>query len=713
MKRKVLLWMLLFPLASLCYDIMQSDTAMAAEVSAWNSIIEVSPTPAPDLDPTTTQAPNYLLITKYPSQMMYSKGEALDLSDMVVQGYYSDGFSRVISDYEITGYDSNLIGYQTIYINYQGVYVTLGISVIPATVTNISVDNYDTSSVTFSWDEVPGASRYEIYYIDQFFGTRTLASIAYTNNITLYNPAATVLNMQICVVENVSGQEYKGYYSDVFTAATAPETVSGLFVTGTTKSSVNLSWNKVAGATGYIIYRSNASKENYSICDVTDKIEYSDKKLSSGNGYHYKVVAYTYSEDFTGAASEIVDTSTCPAETALKCKAGDQKVRISWNKVTGATDYDIYIGNSISGYALVTTRKASVTCQYTIEALTNGQTYDIYIIAKRDYNGIIYSGQPSKSITVSIEQIAPTSTKAKLYSSKEDFLNSVSYTEISFFRKSVKYSKSFVIPGLINTNVGGFTCTTMCPQAIAFADDYLLQTAYDMTGEENSVIYVIDKSSKKLLTTLVLPSKAHLGGIAYDGKNVWVTRGTIVSSIPLTDIIAAIKDGSSYTNIKLNTSSELGITASYLTYYDKKLWVGAYNELEQTNMYSYTIDNKNTTPVLTKADTITMPTRVQGVVFTSKGELILSRSCQLYKGLRGYMRQIDVYKPDFEKAKDGSIPLGDLVNTVEMPSMGEGIAISSTYLYVTFESAAFVDASFQMDRICAFKLTDVTKKADA
>ena len=76
----------------------------------------------------------------------------------------------------------------------------------------------------------------------------------------------------------------------------------------------------------------------------------------------------------------------------------------------------------------------------------------------------------------------------------------------------------------------------MCPQAITFAGKYLLITAYDTYSEEKSVIYVMNKYNRKLLTVIVLPNKTHGGGICYDGKTVWVTNGQKISGIAFTDI---------------------------------------------------------------------------------------------------------------------------------------------------------------------------------
>ncbi|MHB8132427.1 MAG: hypothetical protein ACYDEX_26030, partial [Mobilitalea sp.] len=433
-------------------------------------------------------------------------------------------------------------------------------------------------------------------------------------------------------------------------------------------------------------------------------------RVAAGTSYKYKVSAYTLEQTYLGSSSTVVETSTKPAKVALKYKLGDQKIRLTWAKIIGASSYDIYIGDDNNGYSLLTTKVANNSSSYIADGLVTGKDYSFYAIAHRNYNGVVYDSPVSNIKILTLNKIKETSTAAKLFSNSLDFKKSWAYKKLTFFRTNVKYTKSIVIPGLVTTNIGGFSSTAMCPQGITFAEDYLLLTAYDIASEENSVIYVMDKWSKELLTTLILPSKTHAGGISYDGTNIWVANGTKVSTIPFSEIETAAKEGDPYSYIKYNTTSALGITVSYISYYNKMLWVGSYNELQGTNMYGYSIDDKGTDPSLTKENRIYMPTRVQGIAFTSKGDLIISRSCQLYKGLRGYMRQIDVYKPDFSKDSNVYIPLGKRINTVAMPSMNEEIAVDGAYLYVNFESGAFNRASYQMDRISAFKLSSITKK---
>lgn len=698
MKKKVILLLVIFLMVTCYFDLFQMNTAKASEIPAQ-----------PTVTVTPSAALSNISIVQNPTKMTYYQGESLDLSGIILQANYSDGTTGNITQYQASGFNSNQLGNQTVLLSYQGLNTTLTVMVLPPKITNLSVSSYSTSSVTLTWDAISGAVKYEIYSFDPVSLTYTLLCDSPVNSVTMEYPAATVKNIKVCAVVNTDGTEYKGELSDTVIAATAPEAVTGLTVTGTSASTIALSWDAVPGATGYIVYRSKASANNFSVCKVTDSAVYTDKKLTSGTAYQYKVCAYTYDQTFLGEVSEITVTSTNAATMVLKLKTGEGKIRVTWSKVTGVSAYDIYIGDDENGYALAVSRKSTYTCTYTIEGLDTGCSYSVYAIARRTYKGTAYDSDPSTENTVEITEIAPTNTDAKFFTTKKAFANSAAYKNITFFRKYLNYSKSYIIPGLITTNVGGFSSNTMCPQAIAFAGSYLLQTAYDTAAEENSVIYVIDKASKGLVTTLVLPSKAHVGGITFDGMNIWVTRGTSLSSFPFSQVLEAVSSGAAYYTVKFNTTMEVGLTASYVTYYNDRIWVGSYNELETTKMYSFTIDSKDTVPELTKSETVKMPTRVQGIAFTGDGTLIMSRSCQLYAGLRGYMRQLDLYQPTYSEDTGNLVSLGSVVNTVEMPSMNEGIAINGSYLYVLYESAAFEKASYQMDRICAFKLTSLFK----
>ncbi len=657
---------------------------------------------------TTVQTPSayQIVVTQNPLKTIYSCGESLDLTGLQVQSLNYDGSSSIITDYTYEGFDSNRVGVQTVLVKYQDCFASFNVTVNPAKIKNITVGEHSMTSYTLTWDVASDISYYEIYVRDDMSGLYSSVATSLTNSYTFTQPSGTVKTYQVRAVKDIYGLLYYGEFSDSYTAATSPDKVQTLTAVNSTDTSADLSWNAVTGATGYSIYRRAETAKDFVLCGNTQSTTYTDIGLTPGTVYEYKVSAYVYDDDFFGEASPSVTICTNPGIVKLNIKAGEEKARLTWTKANGVTSYEIYGSDGMGGYYPLTTINGSTT-SYVLEGLTTGETYSFYIIAHRNYNGTVYSSAQPAPKSVTITEVAATSTQAKYFADKKEFMNSTAYTKIDTFKNSVNYSKSYVIPGLIETNVGGFISKSMCPQGVCFAKNYLLVTAYDLKDEEMSVVYVMDKTSKKLLTTLVLPTTAHVGGICYDGTYLWLTTGSKASALKMTDVQYAVKSGQAYYNVEFFEVCKLGISASYITYFDDKLWVGTYNELQNTYMYSYEIDDFDTSLALTKVDTVKMPTRVQGVSFTEDGYLILSRSCQLYQGLRGYMRRIEVYQPDLENEDGGTISIGSAMNCIYTPSMNEGIALKGSYLYVLFESGAFPDASYKMDRICAIKLNSV------
>ncbi|MGN0601867.1 MAG: hypothetical protein ACI4I7_04075, partial [Oscillospiraceae bacterium] len=68
--------------------------------------------------------------------------------------------------------------------------------------------------------------------------------------------------------------------------------VSGFKVSATNASAIKLTWNKVSGANGYIVYRYNTSTKKYSRIAKGNNLSFTDKNLTSGTSYKYAIRAY-------------------------------------------------------------------------------------------------------------------------------------------------------------------------------------------------------------------------------------------------------------------------------------------------------------------------------------------------------------------------------------------------------------------------------------
>ena len=348
--------------------------------------------------------------------------------------------------------------------------------------------------------------------------------------------------------------------------------------------------------------------------------------------------------------------------------------------------------------------KGADTVRYLIKSLPQNTTYYYRVAAYCEVSGTQIEGKLSTAVSAKTVAVSATSKGAKKYSTKAAFTKSPAYKTYKKMRSAMNYNKSFAIPGMKTTNVAGFSCTTMVPQGLCLAGSYFLITAYDYKNELNSVVYVVSRSSKSYITTIVLPSKAKVGGIAYDGTNVWISKGKAVASFPYSVVTNAVNAGTSYTELAAYKSvSTLDSTASFMGYYNNVLWIGTFRQATST-MKGYQINNKATLPSLSPAYTMDVPSKTQGITFDSAGTMILTRSYRTKKAKSGYISQLRTYKPSFASPKsNGKVLKNTAMKVTTMPPMVKGAAVYGTYTYALFSSSYYKSCKYPVDRVIAMK----------
>lgn len=394
-----------------------------------------------------------------------------------------------------------------------------------------------------------------------------------------------------------------------------------------------------------------------------------------------------------------------PAAPAISLRGGSKRVRITWKKIEGADGYYIYSRPSTdSAYTKTATISDGSVTTYDKKSLLQNATYYFRMTAYKNVNGRIVESDLSPALSAKTAAVSATSKSAKKYSTKALFTKSPAYKTYKKMRSYMNYSKSFAIPGMKTTNVAGFQCTSMVPQAICHAGSYLLISAYDSKGVDYSVIYVLSKASKSYVTTIVLPSKAKVGGMAYDGTNVWISKGTSVASFPYSVVTNAVNAGVSYVTLpSYSTVNKVNGTASYMGYYNDVLWVGSFSQSTST-MYGYSIADKKQAPSLLQAYTMSVPSKTQGITFDTDGKMILTRSYRTKKAKSGYISQIRTYYPSYSNVgAGGKILKNTALAVTTMPPMVEGVAIYGTYTYALFSSSHYPSCKYPMDRVIALK----------
>jgi hypothetical protein len=260
-------------------------------------------------------------------------------------------------------YDDDTYDYNTYYHTFYGGFYYIndwdGI-VIPSTVGTMFLDNtfydieYGEKNDTYTWNEK--------------------VLICYADTWVEYSAAA-------------NGIPYTVFDADGNFATWTPK-VSTKY-SSTTKA-VTISWDKIDIATGYRVYRYNASKkkwENVKTISGNGNTTYTDTKLTAGTAYKYKVKTYRkvkwdkYTETSWSYASDVVTTATKPSTMKFTASSSSKTaVRLKWNKVN-ATGYKLQQYNAATKtWKTVKTLKQSET-EYKITGLKKGTSYKFRIQA--------------------------------------------------------------------------------------------------------------------------------------------------------------------------------------------------------------------------------------------------------------------------------------------------------------------------------------------
>lgn len=146
-------------------------------------------------------------------------------------------------------------------------------------------------------------------------------------------------------------------------------------ISNTSAKSNKITWAKVSEANGYYVYR-KVSGGSYKKIKTTTSLSYTDKSVSTGKTYYYKVAAYTKSGKIilTGTKSDSKKVKvSLPATKITKVSKKSNKNKIKYTvtlkKVSYATGYKVYVSSSKNGkYKKVATTKGKKTASFYISS---------------------------------------------------------------------------------------------------------------------------------------------------------------------------------------------------------------------------------------------------------------------------------------------------------------------------------------------------------
>ncbi len=194
------------------------------------------------------------------------------------------------------------------------------------------------SGVKVTWEKVSGAVSYNVYrkvkggswvYLGNVKTTSYTDKKAKTGTTYYYTVRAKSASSYSLFETKGIGIKY----------VAAPK----LTKTENVGSTVKVTWTKVAGADGYYVYRNAQGVSGWkkvATIKGNTKTTYSDKNVSSGKAYTYKLQAYSGTKASCDSASfKIVYLTT---SKITKLENSEESVKITWSKVAGADGYYLY-----------------------------------------------------------------------------------------------------------------------------------------------------------------------------------------------------------------------------------------------------------------------------------------------------------------------------------------------------------------------------------
>lgn len=255
-----------------------------------------------------------------------------------------------------------------------------------------------------------------------------------------------------------------------------------------------------------------------------------------------------------------------------------------------------------------------------------------------------------------------------------------------------------------STPVDGEICDTMVPQGLAIKDGLILVTAYDgINGykEElklhsykkeykeklakesnhkahNSVIIVLDQKTKKVITTLELSDRNHVGGIAVDDENVYIAKSADekISVISFDKIKSLVKLGldQGVKSAKVDYDYDLDVKqdASFISIRhtnngEEQLVVGTWHPFPGVSKIGiYDFENNNN---LTLSQEFQTNSSANGATFIRRDDKeYFIVACSL-----GRLLNSNMYVYEVDEGIDGKLSM-DFRSQTELPPMVEELA---------------------------------------
>ena len=267
-----------------------------------------------------------------------------------------------------------------------------------------SPETLEDNKIKISWEEVKGAKKYRVY--------------RKTEDAKKYTRIATVGEDVLEYTDKASKKDGETY---IYAVKAVNGTNAGILSSknkitlfGVKKpvafgvgETVSVKWDTIENATDYKLFKQNADGQWNVVYSGVDATEYVDTDVSIGNKYNYSLVVEKDGQYSSFDTKGV--TAYCLAEpkiTSIKSSV-DNSILLKWDKVEGATKYNIYRESPFEDYKLIGT--TSKTSFYDKTEKDSNYFYTYYVEAANEYG----AGVSGNNMRMHLFMKAPELTSAK------------------------------------------------------------------------------------------------------------------------------------------------------------------------------------------------------------------------------------------------------------------------------------------------------------
>lgn len=465
-----------------------------------------------------------------------------------------------------------------------------------------------TGKIKLSWKAVDGAEKYQVYRCKTKNGDYTLMKTVTTTTYLNKNAqAGTLYYYKVKAI--ASDSNANSAFSEV-KSRTCDYERPVVEVAEVTSSSIKISWEKVQGATGYIVYRATSENGEYTKLKSVTALYCTDKTAKAGPTYYYKVVTRAENSNANSAKSAAVSAKISLSAPTIKTTASAtaSTIKISWNKLDHADGYFVYrrtsTSNSWSRIKIITNAD---TTTFTNKDVSGRYYYCVAGFTSVD--GTRYAG--TKSSSIRSRTLGKTAAVATPWD--DELKNTISWNKVTgatgyqiYFQtsKNSTWKRAATVGDVTSythtVNHGIYYTYKVRPiykynGATTYGPYGALSESWIQYYNPNYSTAMLSDSYSSTNYTLIYVENHGLatmrfyseGGVWLDGTNSYYDRDAV-----LCDYDAAMNDNTlvevSYVDVAPGTSTYLVIGLRSATRYNTDTVIGLYMDYDGISYYTET-----------------------------------------------------------------------------------------------------------------------------